>query len=368
MAEAAGNAFITPEWRDAAVEVYETDGSGTAKEDGRGTTSFVAVWRDGDGELRLVLPLIATRSTGVEMIRMPGFQVGDLFGPATDLDDPAGALAGIAAAVHQRFPAAVWMFDNADPAFRDAVAGSPALARFRAIGDTTVPLPHIRFGDEGWQGFLARRSRNFRSQIGRRRRNLERDHEISFRLTTEARRVATDLDTVLDLHLKRWQQRGGSGAITPLSRRFHHRFAAAAFERGWLRLWILEIDGRPAAGWYGWRLGDVYSYYQAGFDPRFEDRAVGTVMLAHTIEQAASEGAAVYDLLLGDEDYKARFANGERQVVTVAHAPPASMAAGLLRAESLARRAVRAVPAPVKSLPMRVLRPVVKRLPGGSRR
>lgn len=40
------------------------------------------------------------------------------------------------------------------------------------------------------------------------------------------------------------------------------------------------------------------------------------VLLAHPIEQAASEGVAVYDLMWGDESYKGRFETGRRQVAT----------------------------------------------------
>jgi CelD/BcsL family acetyltransferase involved in cellulose biosynthesis len=39
-------------------------------------------------------------------------------------------------------------------------------------------------------------------------------------------------------------------------------------------------------------------------------------MLAHTIERAAAEGAAIYDLLWGDEAYKERFQTGVREAGT----------------------------------------------------
>ena len=49
---------------------------------------------------------------------------------------------------------------------------------------------------------------------------------------------------------------------------------------------------------------------------RYEPLALGTVLLAHTIEQAAAEGAAVYDLMWGDEGYKRRFETGRRDAAS----------------------------------------------------
>jgi CelD/BcsL family acetyltransferase involved in cellulose biosynthesis len=103
---------------------------------------------------------------------------------------------------------------------------------------------------------------------------------------------------------------------SPASRDAFRRFAAATQELGWLRLWVAEADGEPAAAWYGWRIGDRYCYALAGFAARYEQAGLGGVMLAHTIEAAAAEGAATYDLMWGDEEYKKRFETGRRNAGT----------------------------------------------------
>jgi hypothetical protein len=78
----------------------------------------------------------------------------------------------------------------------------------------------------------------------------------------------------------------------------------------------------PVAAWYGWSYGGRYAYYLAGFDPAWSRHSVGLLLLAHTIRAAAEEGAAEYDLLRGDEDYKDRFATGRRYAVTRIATPP----------------------------------------------
>jgi CelD/BcsL family acetyltransferase involved in cellulose biosynthesis len=77
-----------------------------------------------------------------------------------------------------------------------------------------------------------------------------------------------------------------------------------------MRLYLLEVDGAAAAARYGWRVGDRFSYFQAGFEPAWS-RQRGFLLLAETVRAAIAEGAE-HDLLVGDEAFKARFATGER--------------------------------------------------------
>jgi len=135
-------------------------------------------------------------------------------------------------------------------------------------------------------------------------------------MTSTPAELQADLDHFFRLHEERWRDRGGSSALSIDAKAFHRRFAAAALERGWLRLWVAEAGGSPAAAWYGWRVGNRYLYSLSGLSGRFEPYGLGTVLLARTIEKAAEEGASVYDLMWGDEEYKQRFETGRRHVAT----------------------------------------------------
>jgi CelD/BcsL family acetyltransferase involved in cellulose biosynthesis len=175
--------------------------------------------------------------------------------------------------------------------------------------------PTISLG-AGWDAYLAGRSANLRQQIRRRERQLDRRHAVRFRLATEPHSLQEDLSLLYALHRARW------GARSAFSRfeDFHRDFAALALERGWLRLWFLDLDDRPAAAWYGFRFAGVESYYQAGRDPAFHDESVGFVLLAHSIREAAEEGVAEYRLLRGAERFKLRFADADPGVETFAPA------------------------------------------------
>ena len=106
--------------------------------------------------------------------------------------------------------------------------------------------------------------------------------------------------------------------VPPPLREMHHEFARAALDHGWLRLWLLELDGRPLAAWYGLRFADAEWFYQSGRDPAADTEHVGFVLLAHTIRAAIQDGVGDYPLLRGDEEYKSRFADRDPGLQTIA--------------------------------------------------
>jgi len=167
-----------------------------------------------------------------------------------------------------------------------------------------------------WDELLASRSANFREQVTRRERKLRRERHLQFRLTVDPARLQADLDVLFALHDARW--RGASDAFEGTREAFHREFAARALARGWLRLWILELDGRPAAAWYGFRFRGTESFYQSGRDPAWARSAVGFVLLAHTVREAMQDGVREYRFLRGGEAYKSRWADRDPGLETIA--------------------------------------------------
>lgn len=328
-AEKSGNAFVTPEWYSAFIEVY-----------GDSASPAIGVTRSADGTITGVLPFITEGSRG-RRLRFGGANLGDLFHPLPSED--ADALA-VCAAELGRGHLKTLVLDNVEsgaewPEVLRA-AGERRLVS-RAYRDAVSPFIDLRaFGS--WDDYLASRSKNARSQLRRYGRRLNEEHDVSFRKTDRAETLGEDLDTFFRLHLARWADRGGSSSDSARVRAFHERFAGTALARGWLRLWFLEIAGEPVAAWYGWSLGGKYAYYLAGFDPEWAEQRVGHVLLCHTIAAAIEEGAEEYDMLLGDESYKSRFSTDERRlqtlILTPAYSPQGVAAAAEVSLWSLSRR------------------------------
>ena len=175
--------------------------------------------------------------------------------------------------------------------------------------------PIVRFDVDSWEEFLARKSRNFRQQTRRNDRLISSSYASVFR-SAEKGTLAQDMRTLFRLHRQTWGK--GAPFASGRERRLHEEFAAIAQARGWLRLWLLELDGRTVAALYGFRFADAEYFYQSGRDPEFSQKSVGQVLLAHAVRSALEDGIREYRLLRGDEGYKSRFANADAPVQTLA--------------------------------------------------
>jgi CelD/BcsL family acetyltransferase involved in cellulose biosynthesis len=290
LAQRCGNVFSTWEWADTWWRHL-----------GDGARLLAFTCRREDGTAAAILPLCVRRDRlGLRRAGWIGTGPADELGPVCAPADRELAARGMREAIARTRDA--W-----DVLLLDGLPAADAWpSRLSAPRIHRMPSPVITFPDGGWDAYLAARSSNFRGQVRRRERRLGRDHELVFRLADEPAAVAPALDEVIRLHDLRWV--GGSAAFAGARRPFHHDFAARAHERGWLRLWLLELDGRVVAGWYGFRFGGQEWFYQSGRDPGNDSDVVGFVLLAHTVRAAAQDGIGVYRLLAGGEAYKARFA------------------------------------------------------------
>lgn len=308
LAVTRGNAFVSPEWHAAWLRHY-----------GDATRPLLIAAHDSDGELVGLMPMVVERTGPLRVARFAGGPLGDRFHPcARPRDEVAvAAAAGRALSRLDRSPG-VLVLDHVsvDARWQQELAANSGF-RIATAGYRQTSLPEIDLSEASWETYLAGRSRNFRSQVRRKERALVRTHDLRFRATHDSAQLHADMSLFFRLHDARWAERGGSRLASPRARAFHMDFAGAALRRDWLRLWFLELDGEAVAAWYGWQIGGRYSYYLAGFDPRWADASVGFVLLAHTIRSAIEEGCSVYELLLGEEDYKWRFATGQEHVATV---------------------------------------------------
>ena len=349
------SAFVTPEWFRLWMRHY-------AEQD----QPLVAVVRDGRGALAGLLPLVRARSGRSRTVRFAGSSLGDIFEPVA----PAGCEADVARAVGRALRSApggrpVLVLENVEAEaswWRElsraaGYGGRPPVGR-------PASLPRVALEGRDFQSYLAARSRNLRSQVGRKRRALERDHDVQFRWTADEAEVAADVRTLFELHDRRWDARSGDSSLSsPRARAFLADFSMAAFERGWLRLCVLEAEGAPVAAWLGWRIGGRFAYYQAGFDPAWADRSVGFVLLSETLRRAAVEGSREYDMLLGEEAFKLRFADSARDVTTAVVAPRLRPARVLAATEAQLRDAAHRLPEALRERARRRGRGVLERLP-----
>lgn len=257
------------------------------------------------GETVALLPLYRTRLAGLRIARLLGHGVADQLGPVCAREHCATALGALTRAHGARVLLAERLPSSA--------GDSPGAVILRAEASPTISISR-----EGqWDDYLRARSPNFRQQVRRRERAMHRIG-IRFRLVCEAAELPAALDALIALHRLRWGER--SKAFAGRREGFHREFAAVALERGWLRLWLAEVDGHPVAAWYGFRFEGAEYFYQSGRDTSWDQHRLGAGLLEHTMREAFADGMREYRLLRGDEAYKQRYASETQTVDTVAFA------------------------------------------------
>jgi CelD/BcsL family acetyltransferase involved in cellulose biosynthesis len=349
-----GNAFLTPEWLYAWLRHY-----------GDSAEPALLEVRAPDKRLLGWMPMTLQGRGRRRLLRFAGANLADHLHPLAGSGDSE---IEVAAAFGARLGRELRGWNAL--ALDNVSAGASWLralleaAPMRLAATTTRPaeLPYAVLPGS-WDEYLASRSRNFRSEVGRKLRRLERDHEVRFRLTDDRTELREDLETVFRLHDARWDRRGGSSSLAPRARAFHRDFSAGALARGWLRLWTMEVDREPVAAWYGWRMGQRYAYYLAGFSPGWAHRSVGFLLLAQTVRAAIAEGATEYDLLLGDEPFKRRFATHSRHVETILLTGARNPIRLVFRAEAVLRSGYRSLPPRVGERLRSVATGVARRFP-----
>jgi CelD/BcsL family acetyltransferase involved in cellulose biosynthesis len=298
---------------------------------GGGRALRLLVARDGD-RLAGVLPAYLAATAFGTRLRLLGDGIvgSDHLGAIARADElPAVAEAFAAHLVEHEGDAALEWLDEDDPLAdalaRRAWATGARLERHRATPSPFIPLAG-RYGD-----WLAALPLGAGAQIARRRRWLERQRDFLIEVRKRADDVAAGLDDLFRLHAARWAVDGGSDGLRGDDVLAFHRVAARRLaDRSWARLWLLHVDGAPRAALYGFQRGGRFAFYQSGHDPAWRARSVGTVLLHAAIEEAFRSGLAEFDLLHGDEPYKAALGAARRQLVSLRLA--AGPRARLLRA------------------------------------
>ena len=175
--------------------------------------------------------------------------------------------------------------------------------------------PYIPLEGHSWESYLASLGAEHRSDFKRKRNRLNRDFDVRFEAAQSAEECAESIDLLIEQHNLRWRHRGGSDAFhTPELVAFHRELCQVALGKGWLRLYVLSLNGKPAASLYGFLYGGKFYFYQSGFDIAYEKYSVGMITMGLAIQSAIGEGAREYDLLHGDETYKSHWSRHHREL------------------------------------------------------
>jgi CelD/BcsL family acetyltransferase involved in cellulose biosynthesis len=309
--------------------------------------SHVVMLRGAEGTLQAVLPVAVRPAT---FRRRPAavltWAIGDV-GCPDHLEVPALPNAPLAALIPTlaSLPWDVAILSNLAPEAPNAMRLAAAFtnAGFAVRRKTLWSCPYIEL-PATWEEYLASLSSSRRQRLRRYERKLQRDHTVTI-TDYGVERLEEGWQQLVSLHRQRW---AGAGVFDdPQVARMHRSFLHELAGRGGLWLTTIELNGQPAAAWYGFTDRDTVHFYQSGRDLRWEDESVGVVLMTVMIRRAIERGYRRFDFLRGDEAYKGLWTASQRSTAELVIFRPGWRGlwlrgldlAALLRARMRGRRA-----------------------------
>jgi CelD/BcsL family acetyltransferase involved in cellulose biosynthesis len=161
-----------------------------------------------------------------------------------------------------------------------------------------------------WDSFLATLGTNTRRDVRANERAIFKNFESVEVRQAEGPLIDEFMNAFFTLHSKRWEDRGEAGLVADQRMRdFCLEVSHRTAKEGRLALFGLRLNDEIEAVWFGFSLRDKAYPYLGGFnsEPEFRKFSLGATLMAFAVRNAIEAGFAEYDLLRGEETYKARW-------------------------------------------------------------
>lgn len=192
---------------------------------------------------------------------------------------------------------------------------------------------------DSWDALMAARSSKSRRQIRFDDNKLRRVYgeRLAMRRLDAPEHSARLMNDVTAVATKSYQR--GLG-VSLLDGGTQAALVALARDKGWLRVWMLYVDDRPVAFWWGITHAGVLCIGSPGYLPEFSKDRVGYYVLRRMLEDASNDPAThAIDFGTRDADYKERFGDLRSEVSDVlvfARRPRALLVHAFLRSQERA--------------------------------
>ncbi len=155
-----------------------------------------------------------------------------------------------------------------------------------------------------WEDYLAELTGKQRHEI---RRKLRRLHEAGnvFCRVQESRAGLREALPVF-LHLFKSSRPDKAAFMTKRMERFFGALVESLIDENIIRLYFLELQGRPVAAVLCFEFESTTYLYNSGYNPQYGSLSVGLLSKAFSLNDSIERGKRVFDLLKGDEPYKFR--------------------------------------------------------------
>lgn len=199
------------------------------------------------------------------------------------------------------------------------VRAAAELASRHHMGIRTPPVPGsplIRL-DGDWECYDRARPGQVRREMRRKQRKLEKEARVAWSIVSSPGQCAQAMQDVLNIEHHSWKHAAGTSFTAECVAGFYATFATRAAEQGLLRIYLLHLDGRPAAHLYGVAYKGHYYAFKTSYDEAFQHLSPGLMLFEHALRDAFAQGYATLDLLGFESRWKNEVANDLHRHVDV---------------------------------------------------
>ena len=153
-----------------------------------------------------------------------------------------------------------------------------------------------------WDEYLAVLSKKDRHELRRKFRRLETVPDWKWYAVTGEEQVMSRLEDFL--RLMKQSSEAKDEYMTEEHERFFHNMARRMAQIGLLRLYFLEMEGKPVATSLCFDYASSRLLYNSGYDLDYGYYSVGLLLNALCLREAIEQGIGYFDFLRGSETYK----------------------------------------------------------------
>ena len=181
-----------------------------------------------------------------------------------------------------------------------------ALARERGwtVHTEQVPCARVQL-PRTWDDYLRTLKPRMRTKVRSVLREFEGNPEARFDRCTTPDDIEPRLQSLYDLHNRRWDMEGKRGIFHAEDKRsFYSLLTPRLLARDRLRFYSLSVAGRYVAHQYCFEYGRRMFLLQEGLDPEWFEHGAGNALRAHVFRDCVERGLDVYDFLAGVTQHK----------------------------------------------------------------
>jgi CelD/BcsL family acetyltransferase involved in cellulose biosynthesis len=208
----------------------------------------------------------------------------------------------------------LWGLMASSPA-RDAIKRLAAASGYSVVEEREAVAPRLEL-PESWDAYVDSLGKKDRHELRRKLRRLfDSGAAVELNVFSEQADVVAMMDSFLDLHTRSRQDK--TEFMTPEMASFFRRMASAMSAAGYVRLFMLSINAKPAAAVFCFDAGSYLYMYNSGYDPDYANLSVGLVSKALCLQWAIENGKKGLDFLRGNEPYKYDFGAKDQEIYRI---------------------------------------------------